>query len=765
MIHVLRAVAIACMMPLVASSEVYRDTPQIAVADLVGVNAILQGSIERAIASAQHLLQLVAAKKIVAPERTTLAQKWLFDAVTRLNALAQRDGSDITVARIAERSRDLKAILSAINCELQSSFAYCMPLPEQNSHKTVIGLDDEYDAEEVFAYVGAVAAESEKLSQSMSTAGLTWYNKVYGTVAGINHRYHITSTAYEAAKISAAGLGAAWAGMVLYAMLPGSMKESLFRDPTRVKLNDITRKFVNPENLGGVNQAVMMVKGSLEVATMGASLIAGWSLWGKLGNQLRKVDAFLRGDTAQEQTGLEGILMRNDSGLTLDDAQFDPIRPSIKRLDDILKFLENPALFINAGNRPPKALLLTGGSGNGKTFVASALHGSVNKQSILLGNNKFAFFSLTPDNFTGWGGAAVRELRSLARAYAPCIIFIDEFHNCNLQSSGNSALLSEFLTFLDDLDKENDPNKIVIMLAATNKPELLDQALYRAGRLGERIHLDNPTVEERALMLETFCKKSGVDPERMNLTHIARITERASRSAMNKICNDAAFSAKAQHRGITFDDFYEAVNRELRKHRPEQRLSPGESEVVAAYQAGAALASVLVSYAPELESVTINGYLPNPDEQHDLMIKLRAKQDKKRDISPNKLRYGRIYTYHVSETIKPGYAEKRAMIKVLLAGAIAHEIVRGDTPSYRSKDRRRAFDIALDIVLDGLPLTSLSENEQNARRDRAQKLVEECSREVRTLLQSREKQLLQLVRELKERGMLRVERVRQIVIG
>lgn len=765
MIHILRAVAIASMLPLAAAEEAYRDTPRVEVVDLVGVNAVLQGSIERAIASAQHLLQLVAAKKIVAPERTTLAQKWLFDAVTRLNALAQRDGGDITVARIAERSRDLKAILSAIKFEVESSFSYCMQLPAQSSHRSPIGLDEEYDAEEVFNYVGAVAVESERLSQSMTTAGLTWYNKAYGTVAGINHRYQITSTAYEAAKISAAGLGAAWAGMVLYSMLPSSMKESLFRASTREKLNTVTGKFINAEKLGNVNQAVMMVKGSLEVATMGLGMIADWSLWGKVGNQLRKVDAFLRGEAVQEHSGLEGILFKGDSGITLDDPQFDTIRPSIKRFDDILKFLENPALFINAGNRPPKALLLTGGSGNGKTFVASALHGSVNKQSILLGNNKFAFFSLTPDNFTGWGGAAVRELKSLARAYAPCIIFIDEFHNCNLQSSGNSALLSEFLTFLDDLDKENDPNKIVIMLAATNKPELLDQALYRAGRLGERIHLDNPTIEERALMLEVFCKKSGVDPERIDLMHIARITERASRSSMNKICNDAAFSAKSQKRGITFDDFYDAVNTELRKHRPEQRLSPSEAEVVATYQAGAAVASILVSNAPQLESLTISGYLPNPDEQYDFMMKLRAKQDKKKERSPNKLRYGRIYTYHLSETIKPGYAEKRALIKVLLAGAIAHEIIRGDTPSYRSKDRRRAFDIALDIVLEGLPLASLSENEQNARRDRAQKLIEDCSREVRTLLESRDKQLRQLVRELQERGMLRVDRVRQIVIG
>lgn len=765
MIHVLRAVAIACMLPLGAAEGVYNDTPQVELADLVSVNTVLQGSIERAIASTQHLLQLVAVNKIVDPDSTVRAQRWLFDVVGCLNSLAQRDGAGVTVSRIAERARDLKAILSALQDAIECSFAYCGSLPDYSVSRAAFVSGEEYDVEEVFNFVGAVAFESEKLSQSMSTVGLTWYNKAYGTIAGINHRYHITSTAYEAAKVSVAGLGAVWAGMILYSMLSKEIKSS-FLDGNKVeKLDRIVRKYVDLQQIAGVNQAVGMIKGSLEVATMGAGLVAGWSLWSKLGSQLRKVDAFLRGEALRDQTGLEGILMKNDSGLTLDDAQFDTIRPSIKRLYDILKFLENPALFINAGNRPPKALLLTGGSGNGKTFVASALHGSVNKQSILLGNNKFAFFSLTPDNFTGWGGAAVRELRSLARAYAPCIIFIDEFHNCNLQSSGNSALLSEFLTLLDDLDKENDPNKIVIMLAATNKEQLLDQALYRAGRLGERIHLDNPTLEERALMLEAFCKKSGVDPECMNLMHIARITERASRSAMNKICNDAAFSAKAQKRGIAFDDFYDAVNSELRKHRPEQRLSPAESEVVSAYQAGAAVASVLVPNAPELESVTISGYLPNPDEQYDIMMKMRARQDKKKERSPNKLRYGRIYTYHLSETIKPGYSEKRAMIKVLLAGAIAHEIVHGDIPSYRSKDRRRAFDLALDIVLDGLPLGALSDSEQNARRDAAQKLIMECSSEVRSLLLSHEKQLLKVVQELQMKGMLRVEHVRQIVIG
>jgi ATP-dependent Zn protease len=763
--YVLRAVIIASLSSLAAAEGVYPQEQPVEVTDLIHVNVLLQGSIDKAISSAQHLLQLVSSKKIVAPERIPLAQKWLFDCIERLNALAQSSGGDITLSHIDERSRYLQSVVSAIQFEIDSSFAHCIPLRGVHEYRSPGFLDEEYDVDEVFGRAARAAQEAEVLSQSMSTVGLTWYNKAYTAVSGINHRYHITSTAYEAAKISIAGLSAAWAGMILYTMLPDSMKRSVFSVDTREKLNGLTKKFISSENLGGVNQAIMMTKGSLEAATMGLGLISGWSLWDKVGNQLRKFDGFLRGgEPVQKRTGLERILMK-ESGLTLDDPQFDPMRRYLSPFYDILEFLKNPPLFINAGNCPPKAIIVTGASGNGKTFIAQALHGSVNKQSIVLGKSAFNFFSLTPNNFSVWGGAAVRELQDIAREYAPCIIFIDEFHNCNLQTQGNGELLAQFLTFIDDINQENDPNKIVILITATNRVELLDQALYRANRLGVRMQLDNPKREERLLMLEAFCKKSGVDTQRIDLNHIARITEGASRSALNKICKDAGFAAKSHQRGITFDDFYQAVNGEMRKHRPEQSLSPLETKAVAAYQAGAAVVALLTKDAPALESVTIGAYLPNPDEQYDFMTKMRVKQDKKKNKSPNKMRYGMIYAYRDAEAIKPGNAETRALIKVLLAGALAHEIVCCDIPSYRSKDRRRAFDYALDVVLEGLPITSLSESEQNARRDRAQKLIEDSSREVRALLQSYEKQLLELVRELQEKGMLRVERVREIIIG
>lgn len=722
---------------------------------LVDANAALQGSIDRTLASVQHLLQLVAAEKVVSKDQRIAAQRWLYEVAERLNALANRDHGEITIASLALRAQTLRSIISAVRVELDCSFAHCIPLPDVDvPHR---GQMHDYDDESVLMYVGQVSQESEMLSASMITAGLTWYNRVYTGIDGVNQRYHITSTAFEAARIGAVGLGLAWMCMVFYKALPEDLKRSLHIGSP--DWDATTNKYVNMEQLRHVHQNVTLARDTLDVAKLAAGVTAGWSLWPKVKKQLRKVDAFMRG----ESNDSIGLSVRSNSPVTLDDPHFDHIRPSLKRLYDILKFVENPALFINSGNRPPKAILFTGGPGDGKSYAALGLLGSVNKQNILLGRNKFVFIPLTPTDFMGWGGEAVRELKRFAQENAPCIIFIDEFHLCNLQPAGNSALLAEFLTFLDELDKENDPNKLVIVLAATNRPELLDKALVRQGRFGETIHFDSPTLNERFLMFEAFCKKSGVDSESIDLKRIARITDGASRSALSKIFETAAFTAKAENRGISFEHLYSAVNTIVRRHRPEQRLSAAESETVAAYQAGVALVNVLCANAPELESVTIEGFLPSVTEQYDWMAKMRANSEKKKERNPNKLRYGRIYSYRASETIKPSFAEKRAVITVLVAGSIAHQILRGDMPSYRGKDRRRAYDLALEIVLEGLPLNALSKQEQNARREKAHKLLDECMNDARKLIEAHRDALNRLSVELRTKGSLRAERVSQII--
>ena len=144
---------------------------------------------------------------------------------------------------------------------------------------------------------------------------------------------------------------------------------------------------------------------------------------------------------------------------------------------------------------------------------------------------------------------------------------------------------------------------------------------------------------------------------------------------------------------------------------------------------------------------------------------LRCEQTakKKKERNPNKLRYGRIYSYRACETIKPSFAEKRAVITVLVAGSIAHQILRGDMPSYRGKDRRRAYDLALEIVLEGLPLNALSKQEQNARREKAHKLLDECMNDARKLIEAHRDALNRLSVELRTKGSLRAERVFEII--
>src|SRR2546421_3506554 len=272
-------------------------------------------------------------------------------------------------------------------------------------------------------------------------------------------------------------------------------------------------------------------------------------------------------------------------------------------LEEIVEFLKYPARFISMGARTPKGVLLVGAPGTGKTLISRAVAGEANVAFYSISGSEFV------EMFVGVGAARVRDLFKEAKEHAPCIVFIDEIDAVGRQrnnsgTGGNDEreqTLNQLLVELDGFDK----NTNIVVIAATNRPDVLDQALLRPGRFDRQVMLDKPDIRGRLAILEVHAKgkplANGVD-----IMALARQTAGFSGADLSNLLNEAALLAARRHQDeICKAELEEAILRVMAgPERKSRTITEAEKKIIAFHEVGHAIVMHSIPGADPVHKVT-----------------------------------------------------------------------------------------------------------------------------------------------------------------
>ena len=273
---------------------------------------------------------------------------------------------------------------------------------------------------------------------------------------------------------------------------------------------------------------------------------------------------------------------------------------------EIVDFLKNPKKYTALGGKIPKGALLVGPPGTGKTLLAKAVAGEANVPFFSISGSDFV------EMFVGVGASRVRDLFRQAKEKAPCIVFIDEIDAVGRARGKNAGwssnderenTLNQLLTEMDGFDT----NSGVIILAATNRADILDKALMRAGRFDRQIHVELPELNERVEIFQVHLKGKKVAPD-FDVNLMAKHTPGFSGADIANICNEAALTAARHNQeAITNADFMEAVDRVVGgiERRRNTLMSQEERRIVAYHEAGHTVSAWLLPYADPVLKVSI----------------------------------------------------------------------------------------------------------------------------------------------------------------
>lgn len=363
------------------------------------------------------------------------------------------------------------------------------------------------------------------------------------------------------------------------------------------------------------------------------------------------------------------IFAEKDKKVTFADvAGIDEAKEELK---EVVEFLKNPGKFQRLGAKIPKGVLLVGTPGTGKTLLARAVAGEAN----------VPFFSISGSNFVemfvGVGAARVRDLFAQAQNHAPCIIFIDELDALGKARGVNPVgrhdeqeqTLNQLLAEMDGFD----PNAGVIIMAATNRPEILDPALLRPGRFDRHVLVDRPDIVGREEILKIHTRNIKLSPE-VDLKVIASRTPGFVGADLANIVNEAALlAARKNKEAVEMSDIEEAIDRVVAGLEKKRRvMSKKEKEIVAFHESGHAIVATSLPGADPVRRISI---IPRGISALGYTLQL-----------PTEDRY--LMTR----------SELLDRLAVLLGGRVAEEIVFGEISTGAHNDLQRATDIATSMV-------------------------------------------------------------------
>ena len=338
-------------------------------------------------------------------------------------------------------------------------------------------------------------------------------------------------------------------------------------------------------------------------------------------------------------------------------------------LVEIVDFLKRPEKFVKMGAKIPKGVLLYGKPGTGKTLIAKAIAGEADVPFISMSGSEFI------EMFAGLGASRVRKLFEKARKLAPCIVFIDEIDAIGSRRTSNSGAETENNQTLNQLLVEMDgfsSEETIIVLAATNRPEMLDNALLRPGRFDRQITIPNPDLKGRLEILKIHSKDKKLS-EDINLESIAEDTAGFTGAELANILNEAAIIAtKMKHEDIENQDVEEAIKKVTVGLEKRQRvISDKDKKLTAYHEAGHAVVS---KYLPTQSNVKEVSIVPRGVAGGYTMYK--SDEDK----------------YYISKT------EMQEKLIALLGGRAAEKLVLDDISTGASNDLEVATNIARDMI-------------------------------------------------------------------
>lgn len=364
------------------------------------------------------------------------------------------------------------------------------------------------------------------------------------------------------------------------------------------------------------------------------------------------------------------MLNRTQNKVTFKDVA--GIEEAKEELQEVVEFLKNPAKFTALGARIPKGVLCIGPPGTGKTLIAKAVAGEANCPFFSISGSDFV------EMFVGVGASRIRDLFREAKEKAPCIIFIDEIdavgrHRGAGVGGGHDEreqTLNQLLVEMDGFDT----NEGVILMAATNRPDVLDRALLRPGRFDRRIVLDLPDIKGRFEILQVHAARVKLDSS-VDLMFLARSTPGASGADLMSILNEAALLAARRTRSaVTMQDITDASDKvRYGKERRSLELDKQEKTTTAYHEAGHAILGLLVEHSDPVEKVT---------------------------IVPRGLSLGA--TYFVPKKNHVGYRKKEVLdrLTVLMGGRAAEELFIGDISSGARGDFSQATKLVRQMVCE-----------------------------------------------------------------
>lgn len=298
-------------------------------------------------------------------------------------------------------------------------------------------------------------------------------------------------------------------------------------------------------------------------------------------------------------------LFNRESKVLIDFSDVAGLAEAKVEVREIIDFLKNPKKYTELGAKIPKGALLVGPPGTGKTLLAKAMAGEANVSFFSLSGSDFV------EMFVGVGASRVRDLFKQAKEKAPCIIFIDEIDAIGRSRSRNANMsgfeerentLNQLLTEMDGFST----NQGVIVLAATNRAEILDKALLRAGRFDRQIHVDLPDVHERLEIFQVHLRPLKLAPN-FNPEFLAKQTPGFSGADIANVCNEAALiAARKDHAIVERQDFLDAIDRIVGGlERKGKVMTDAEKKAIAYHEAGHATVSWLLPHASPLLKVSI----------------------------------------------------------------------------------------------------------------------------------------------------------------
>jgi cell division protease FtsH len=385
-----------------------------------------------------------------------------------------------------------------------------------------------------------------------------------------------------------------------------------------------------------------------------------WLAWRRITNSGGPLKAFSRSKARRVDPKTANVTFSDVGGISEVRGQ----------LEEVADFLRNPDRYQKLGGRMPRGVLLAGDPGTGKTLLARALAGEANA----------AFFSISASEFIegiiGMGAARVRDLFASARAAAPAIVFIDELDAIGRsRQSGEWANTSEereqtLNQLLTELDGFED-SSAVIALGATNRPEVLDQALLRPGRFDRHLHVHPPDVVGRCEILALHTRKLPLD-ESVDLAQIAETTVGMVGADLANLANEAALTAaRRDHQQVHAEDFTAALERAL-LGAPRGTVLPQEvRERTATHEAGHALVAMLTPDADPLRSVS---------------------------IIPRGRALGITLSTPTDERVNATSTQLKARLRVALGGRVAEELIYGDISTGAQNDIEQLTRLARQMI-------------------------------------------------------------------